>query len=184
MNRKLLAAGAISSEAVAEALRSIRRGSYYSPFVVVGNTSPFFPDAGIASWQIIISPAQGDSYGVVEESIAKGIIERYKMHRAASKLAGRVYELPGDPFFKQWRGYYTTKALAQIWGNINHYPGYPWSEAEDEIWAEGTDKSFTLYAPKAVCRFVEALLKKGISDADPLRRLINNRKIIFKSINL
>lgn len=185
MNRDLLHTSAPTDAELRQAKQWALRGEYSRPFLIIGASSAFFPDEGIAQWQIVITPAQRNDQGVIDQPTAERIIAINKMHKVAGYEYGRVFESEGEPFRAMWRGWYTTHDLMRIWPDLMGTFGAPRAAMSNpDIFAWGDDHNLELYVPDAVEIFLRRLTDPINDDprAASFRRFVNNRNIRYFKI--
>lgn len=54
-------------------------------------------------WELYKEPDEGES---ISSEDAERLIEEYDMEEVVSTDEGRIYDMPGRPFFKKYKGYF------------------------------------------------------------------------------
>lgn len=126
---------AIDKETARRAAREAIKGQYLYPFAIAGLASKFFTDGGVCTYQIILSPAQSEEAGLITEDDAKKIIKVNKMERVHGSEYGRIYEVPGNPFFEMWHGFFGTQVFAPVYRRLEVDMAFPASCVREEQYA-------------------------------------------------
>lgn len=151
----------VSSKEARAAIRLAKKGEYKFPFVIAGLSSAFFLDEGVCSWQMLLSPIQDEGVGIITEEEARAIIKANDMEKAGASRWGRIYEAPNHAFSRQWRGFFATQDLAEVWGAITKDPGYSENFNRDEVWAYYEGEALVICGPAPLVNFLEGRIGKG-----------------------
>ncbi len=140
------------------AARRARAGEYNHPFIIAGLSARLFTDHGVCTYQIILSPTQPDEVGLITAEEAKVIISANHMERMFTTEHGRIYELPGAPFRKQWHGYHGTQRLADVWYSIIRDAGFPRECINEEVYAYLKGDGIVICGSAALVTFLKGRL--------------------------
>ena len=77
------------------------------PWIIIKYYNRFLDEA-VPAYKIVSSPFSLSEKDISKEK-ALALIEKYDMHLAFSSRDGRVWELPGDPFYKVYAHSFATK---------------------------------------------------------------------------
>ena len=173
----------LSADEMRTARLQALKGEFPHPFIIAGLAPKTLTDGGIATWQLIISPAQPEDMGVITEADAKRIVKRNNMERAGAYRWGRVYERPDKAFYNQWHGFYGTKQLACVWDLVKRDPGFTTEMNRGEVYAYYEDEdAIVICGPNVVVNFLRARLGGNLYPASEALNNLKIRTIKFKAI--
>ena len=163
------------------AIRHARMGDWAQPFVITYESSALFVDDGAVQSRIILSPSQLDELGVISGDIAREIIDACDMEPSFHDKLGRVWELPGKPFWEAYHGYWETLRFVNVLESI--FQGMPVPAGVDDAgaWAENTPhNTLTIHCPVPMAKFLESPMWIAKKQMMLWNAYVANRHLIFE----
>lgn len=139
------------------AIRHARMGDWTQPFVITDESSALFVDDGAVQCRLVLSPGQDDEHGIISNEVAREIRNACDMEPSYHDKLGRVWELPGKPFYEAYRGYWETLRFVDVIDTIFHESPAPAGVDDAGLWAENTPhNTLTIHCPVPMARFLES----------------------------
>jgi hypothetical protein len=166
---------------IASAIKRARLGDWTQPFVITDESSDLFMEDGAVQSRFVLSPSQDDEYGIIPGDIAREIREACDMEPSHHNKMGRVWELPGKPFFEAYRGYWETLRFVDILETIFYQHQAPEGTYDSGVWAEETPhNTLTIHCPGPLACFLASPVWVVKKQSMLWNAYVANRHLIFE----